>query len=86
MVAEHLRQEFESMFHLRPVGMGTEDFLFRAYPKDWTVARKPKIGPPKVRIQRAAGESNFHGRRSRSLVRASDARDVCFLVSSVRTH
>ncbi|CAN0290514.1 unnamed protein product [Ascophyllum nodosum] len=42
------QEEFESMFHLRPVGMGTEDFLFRAYPKDWTVARKPKIGPPKV--------------------------------------
>lgn len=36
------------MFHLRPVGAETEDFLFRAYPKDWTVARKPKIGPPKV--------------------------------------
>lgn len=37
------------MFHLRPVGAETEDFLYRAYPKDWTVARKPKLGPPKAR-------------------------------------
>lgn len=36
------------MFHLRPVAAENEDFLYRAYPKDWTVARKPKIGPPKV--------------------------------------
>lgn len=42
-------QEFESMFHLRPVAAENEDFLYRAYPKDWTVARKPKLGPPKVR-------------------------------------
>ncbi|CAM9339966.1 unnamed protein product [Laminaria digitata] len=41
-------EEFESMFHLRPVAAETEDFLYRAYPKDWTVARKPKLGPPKV--------------------------------------
>lgn len=37
------------MFHLRPVAAENEDFLYRAYPKDWTVARKPKLGPPKVR-------------------------------------
>lgn len=37
------------MFHLRPVAAENEDFLYRAYPKDWTVARKPKLGPPKAR-------------------------------------
>ncbi|CAM9900157.1 unnamed protein product [Scytosiphon promiscuus] len=45
---EYFEQEFESMFHLRPVAAENEDFLYRAYPKDWTVARKPKLGPPKV--------------------------------------
>lgn len=37
------------MFHLRPVGTDNDDFVYRTYPKDWTIARKPKIGPPKAR-------------------------------------
>lgn len=41
------------MFHLRPIGTERDDFLYRAYPKDWTVARKPKIGPPKVKKKNA---------------------------------
>ncbi|CAM9986338.1 unnamed protein product [Discosporangium mesarthrocarpum] len=45
-------QEFQSVFHLRPLGTETNDFVFRAYPKDWTVARKPKIGPPKVLLSK----------------------------------
>ncbi|CAN0073945.1 unnamed protein product, partial [Hapterophycus canaliculatus] len=48
-------QEFDSMFHLRPVAAENEDFLYRAYPKDWTVARKPKLGPPKVRRKEGRG-------------------------------
>lgn len=55
------------MFHLRPVAAENEDFLYRAYPKDWTVARKPKLGPPKVRgdCLRAGGleGSLFYGHR-----------------------
>eukprot|EP00903_Cladosiphon_okamuranus_P018194 g16737.t1 len=45
---EFFEQEFESMFHLRPVAAENEDFLYRAFPNDWTIARKPKLGPPKV--------------------------------------
>ncbi|CAM9179683.1 unnamed protein product [Choristocarpus tenellus] len=45
---EFFESEFTSAFQLRPLGTETNDFVFRAYPKDWTVARKPKIGPPKV--------------------------------------
>lgn len=48
------------MFHLRPVAAENEDFLYRAYPKDWTIARKPKLGPPKAR-------SNAEKRRERPL-------------------
>lgn len=55
----YVPQEFESMFHLRPVAAENEDFLYRAYPKDWTVARKPKIGPPKARWSNAGTQEGF---------------------------
>lgn len=61
------------MFHLRPVAAENEDFLYRAYPKDWTVARKPKLGPPKARsnadkTNRRLWLCTRHARRIQSVV------------------
>jgi Domain of unknown function (DUF1995) len=44
-----LAQTYEGVFHLKPVAEGDANrFLYRAYPNDWTVSVKPKIGPPKA--------------------------------------
>mmetsp|Transcript_13520 Transcript_13520/g.19947 ORF Transcript_13520/g.19947 Transcript_13520/m.19947 type:complete len:352 (+) Transcript_13520:246-1301(+) len=43
-------QEFEPVFHLRaaPQDVAPGCLLHRSYPGDWVVARKPKVGQPKV--------------------------------------
>ena len=78
----YAQQEFESMFHLRPVAAENEDFLYRAYPKDWTVARKPKLGPPKARLDAEKKTAALHtataGRRIQSVV-------LCFFVLELNT-
>eukprot|EP00611_Tribonema_gayanum_P000806 TRINITY_DN105_c0_g1_i1.p1 TRINITY_DN105_c0_g1~~TRINITY_DN105_c0_g1_i1.p1 ORF type:complete len:261 (-),score=52.79 TRINITY_DN105_c0_g1_i1:502-1284(-) len=44
-----LRTSFEGVFYLRAIGDASNDeLLYRSYPKAWTLARKPKVGPPKV--------------------------------------
>ncbi|GAX23561.1 hypothetical protein FisN_14Hh261 [Fistulifera solaris] len=42
-------QTFESVFHLAaaPQDAAPNCLLHRAYPKDWVLARKPAVGPPK---------------------------------------
>ncbi|CAM9361010.1 unnamed protein product [Phaeothamnion confervicola] len=44
-------RDFEGVFHLSPLGREgdeSESFVYRAFPAGWTIARKPKLGPPKV--------------------------------------
>mmetsp|Transcript_22243 Transcript_22243/g.50935 ORF Transcript_22243/g.50935 Transcript_22243/m.50935 type:complete len:277 (+) Transcript_22243:667-1497(+) len=43
-------EEFVPVFHLgaAPQEAAPECLVFRSYPDDWTLARKPKVGPPKV--------------------------------------
>lgn len=43
-------EEFEPVFHLRaaPQDVAPGCLLHRSYPGDWVVARKPKVGQPKV--------------------------------------
>jgi Domain of unknown function (DUF1995) len=62
LLRARLRGSFDVVFHLRGVAAGDgsgdgsggdgdgggECLLYRAYPRDWTLARKPKVGPPKV--------------------------------------
>lgn len=66
------------MFHLRPVAAENEDFLYRAYPKDWTVARKPKLGPPKARREggRAKKEGLRKGWRDKGRDRGREGRAI----------
>eukprot|EP00591_Stephanopyxis_turris_P001230 CAMPEP_0195524092 /NCGR_PEP_ID=MMETSP0794_2-20130614/23758_1 /TAXON_ID=515487 /ORGANISM="Stephanopyxis turris, Strain CCMP 815" /LENGTH=333 /DNA_ID=CAMNT_0040654249 /DNA_START=93 /DNA_END=1094 /DNA_ORIENTATION=+ len=43
-------EEFEDVFHLAaaPQEAAPNCLVHRAYPNDWVLARKPKVGPPKV--------------------------------------
>ena len=43
------QEDFESVFHLAaaPQQEAPNCLLFRAYPNQWVLARKPKVGPPK---------------------------------------
>lgn len=48
-----LLEAFDGVFHLRPLSSsggsgGADDLLHRAYPRGWTIARKPAVGAPKV--------------------------------------
>lgn len=44
------QQDFESTFHLSaaPQDVSPGCLIYRAFPKDWVLARKPKVGTPKT--------------------------------------
>ena len=54
-VSTFFQQEFEPVFHLAaaPQDVAPDCLLHRAYPSDWLIARKPKVGQPKVIGQQA---------------------------------
>eukprot|EP00586_Coscinodiscus_wailesii_P013784 CAMPEP_0172496422 /NCGR_PEP_ID=MMETSP1066-20121228/87156_1 /TAXON_ID=671091 /ORGANISM="Coscinodiscus wailesii, Strain CCMP2513" /LENGTH=332 /DNA_ID=CAMNT_0013268719 /DNA_START=187 /DNA_END=1185 /DNA_ORIENTATION=- len=43
-------EEFEPVFHLgaAPQDVAPDCLLFRSFPEEWVMARKPKVGPPKT--------------------------------------
>jgi len=48
-------KEFEPVFHLRaaPQEVAPDCLLHRSYPGGWSLARKPKVGQPKVILSQA---------------------------------
>jgi len=56
--------EFEPVFHLAaaPQGEAPGCLVYRQFPEEWALARKPKVGPPKVF---ATSPNRFNGEQCR---------------------
>ena len=52
-VSSFFEENFEDIFHLAaaPQDVSPDCLMYRAYPEDWLLARKPKVGQPKVIAQ-----------------------------------
>jgi hypothetical protein len=67
-------EEFEPVFSLRaaPQEEAPGCLLHRAYPQDWMLARKPKVGPPKVILSQTVPPSPDQCREAYNLIEIGD--------------